>query len=260
MIKIIAGANRHPNSRSLAEFHHYWSHLHGPMFAKTPHLLRYVQHLTLPEAYGSNPAPTHDGVSFFWYESLDALRNASPSPRLADVIGPEDGDVYDWYVRSARYGDPNVITLAHNVRADDAQLFDRLPEWPIGHKRMSVIAAERVVLDGPTTPSMVKAVIVASRLPGLTLREFQDHWITVHGPLGAKVPGLRRYVQNHALQEAYAFRDLTHDGFAELWFDDLAALQRAVQTPEWKALQEDGRTLFAQPMATVIAREGVIKG
>ena len=44
-----------------------------------------------------------------------------------------------------------------------------------------------------------------------------------HGELVSRIPGLRRYVQNHGVKEAYAVRPLTHDGFSEMWFDDLAA-------------------------------------
>lgn len=259
MLKVIAGACRHPTNRPLADFHAYWSERHGPLFARTPELCGYIQHHTLPEAYGVDPKPTHHGASMFWYADLDALRDPPPSPRLSEVFRPEDGDLYDWYVRSARYGDPETLTLRETVIADDRQLFDRSPEWPLHPKRTSVIAEERIVVDGSTTPTMVKAIYMASRLPGLSLKEFASHWFEVHGALVAELPGVRRYVQNHAIPEAYAFRGLTHDGFAELWFDDLAALRQAFAAPEWQALREDGRTLFAHPVSIVVARERVIK-
>jgi EthD domain-containing protein len=59
--------------------------------------------------------------------------------------------------------------------------------------------------------------------------------------------------------EAFAVRGLTHDGFAEMWFDDLPGLRTALASPEWQALREDGRSLFAQPISVVVARERVIK-
>ena len=52
---------------------------------------------------------------------------------------------------------------------------------------------------------------------------------------------------------------MTHDGFSELWFDDLAHLQHAATTPEWQAVIEDGKRLFAQPVGLVIARERIQK-
>jgi uncharacterized protein (TIGR02118 family) len=259
MIKVISAANQHPTNRSRADFFQYWRQRHGPLFARTPELRRYVQHFSVAEAYGGDQSPTHDGASMFWYEDLDALRNAV-SPRLGEVITSADGDLYQWYVASARYGPPQSITLQETVRADDRQLFDRSADWPTHLRRATVMARERVIVDGVTDPSMIKAIYIASRKPGLSLDEFQQHWFEVHGELGSRVPGVRRYVQNHGLPEAYALRPMTHDGFSELWFDDLESLQRARASAEWKKLSEDGQTLFTYPMAVLVAHEAVIKG
>jgi uncharacterized protein (TIGR02118 family) len=259
LIKIISGALRHPTNRSPAEFRQYWAERHGPLFAKTPELRRYVQHITLPDAYDGRPAPTHDGASMFWYDDLESLRNPPRSPRLSGAIREEDGVLFEHYVRAARYGDPDAMTLRETVVADDRQLFDRSPDWPLHQKRTSVVATEHVIVDGQTTPDMVKVIYTAARMPGLSLEDCFNHWLEVHAPLGARVPGLRRYVQNHAIPEAYGVRGLTHDAFTELWFDDLAALRSAVASPEWQALRDDVG-LFAQPMSVVVAREGIIKG
>ncbi len=72
MIKVLAPAQRHPSNRAtLAEFHQYWAETHGPLYANTKRLRRYVQHLTLPESYGFDPAPSFDGVSMFWFDDDD---------------------------------------------------------------------------------------------------------------------------------------------------------------------------------------------
>ena len=261
MIKVIAGAIKNPARRTQEEFHTYWQERHGPLFAKTPELRRYVQHHSLPEAYQGTPAATMHGASMFWFDDdLDVLRNPPESPKLSQVIGPAETTLYEHYVASKRYGDPESMTLRETVLADDRQLFDRNPDWPLDAKRTSVVARERIIVDGPTTPDMIKVVWTFSRKPGLTLPEFQEHWFEVHGQqLGAKLPGMRRYVQNHAIPEAYAFRPMTHDGFSEAWWDDLESLHRSRQSPEWAALSADGQTLFSYPMAVVIARETVIK-
>ena len=107
---------------------------------------------------------------------------------------------------------------------------------------------------------MVKVLYTASKLSGLSTEEFQQHWFEVHGPLCARVPGLRRYVQNHGIPEAYPFRAMTHDGFSELWFDDMESLHRARASSEWAQLSEDGKSLFAYPLSVVVAREDIIKG
>ena len=233
MIKVLAPAQKNPNSRTMAEFQNYWGESHGPLFSNTKDLRRYVQHLTLPESYAGTPKPTYDGVSMFWYDDLEVLRTPN--------------------------NDPKAVALRQAVVEDDRQLFDRLPGWPLHHKRASVIAEERIIVDGPTTPDMVKAIWIAGKLPGLTNDEFFGHWLEVHGPLAAKAPGIRRYVQNYAVRDASGLRPMTHDGWSEAWFDDLASLHRAVASPEWQVLREDGRTLFANNMGVSIARERVQK-
>jgi uncharacterized protein (TIGR02118 family) len=261
LIKRIGAANRHPSNRAPEDFRTYWETHHGPLFSHTPDLLRYVQHITLPEAYGGAPAPTHDGVSMFWYAGMESVTDPPRSPKLADIVPQSHTHTYEWYVRTRRYGAPESMTLAETVTADDRQLFDRSADWPTDHRRSNVTAIEHVVLEGTTLPSMVKAVCMVSRRPGLTVKEFQEHWLGEHARLVAQVPGLRRYVQNHAVLAAYALvsRPMTHDGFSELWFDDLTSLQTAATTGEWQAAFEDGKRLFAEPVGLVIARERIQK-
>jgi uncharacterized protein (TIGR02118 family) len=233
MIKVAAPALKNPERRTLAEFHNYWAESHGPLFSNTKHLRRYVQHLTLPETYEGDPKPAYDGVSLFWFDDLETALKPPAHP----------------------YAD----RLRQMVREDDAQLFDRLPGWPAHHKRASVAAMEVVIKDGPITPTMVKSIAFASRLPGLTLDEFFDHWQNVHGPLAARIPQVRRYVQNHGIRDAYSKRDMTHDGWAEMWFDDLESMAQAHALPEWQTLREDGVGLFASPISGIVARERVQK-
>jgi len=197
----------------------------------------------------------------FWYAGMESNSDPPKSPKLAEIVPPSSNDTYEWYVKTKRYGAPEAMTLQETVIADDRQLFDRSTDWPTDHRRSNVTASERVILEGSTTPSMVKALFMLSRRPGLTVQEFQERWAGEHGRLMSKVPGLRRYVQNHAVLEAYglATRPMTHDGFSELWFDDLASLQAAATTAEWQAAREAGKWLFAEPVGLVIARERIQK-
>jgi uncharacterized protein (TIGR02118 family) len=258
VIKVIAPALRHPRNRTLEDFHRYWAETHGPLFCNTRRLRGYVQHLTLPEAYGGDPAPTYDGVSMFFYDNPSGQGVATNDPEVLELlhgifgvpVEPREG---------IEEADPRDVALLRAVLKDDAQLFDRSTTWPMHHKRASVVAEERVILDGPTTPDMVKGIFIASKLPGLTHAEFFARWQHHHGPLAAKAPGLRRYVQNHAIPDAYANGTQTHDGWAEMWFDDLDSLRAAIASPEWLAVTEDGATLFAQPVGVGVARERIQK-
>jgi uncharacterized protein (TIGR02118 family) len=265
MVKVVAPAQRHPMNRTLAQFQNYWAQSHGPLFTNTKNLRRYVQHITLTDAYGVDPAPTFDGVSMFWYDRWEAFTAPKSDPELTRLMDAVAGVPLKAQAGqkapSAPAGapDPRELALLRAVLKDDAQLFDRSTTWPMHNKRASVWAREHVIVEGPTRPDMVKAIFIASKLSGLTLGEFFDHWQNHHGRLAMKVPGIRRYVQNHAMPEAYTDGGQTHDGWSEVWFDDLAALHRAVASPEWRALGEDGATLFATPMGIGVARERIQK-
>jgi uncharacterized protein (TIGR02118 family) len=256
MIKVLAPAQRHPTNRALAEFHHYWGESHGPLFANSKSLRRYVQHLTLPEAYGLDPSPTFDGISMFWYEDVQSRRVSTDDPEILALLEGSRGVSVRPEIRQASSAtDPVALALLRAVLKDDAQLFDRSPGWPRHLRAGAIMAEERVIVDGPAAPEMVKAILITSKLPGLTLDQFFNRWHDHHGPLTSKLPGLRRYTQNHAIPDAYADRGQTHDGWSELWFDDLEALRRATETREWQTIQQDTATLFAQPMGIGIARE-----
>jgi uncharacterized protein (TIGR02118 family) len=261
MIKVVAPAQRHPSNRPLGEFHRYWGESHGPLFTNTTRLRRYVQHLTLHEAYGVDPAPTFDGVSMFWYDELASEFAQASDPEMAELIRAVLGiePVMTAEVSQQSAAEAAETELVRAVLKDDAQLFDRSLGWPMHHKRAFVAAREHVVVEGETSPEMVKAIFIASKLPGLTLSEFFERWRHDHGALAARIPGLRRYVQNHAIPEAYAGRGQTHDGWSELWFDDIGALRGAVASPEWGAVREHGEMLFAVPIGVGVARERVQK-
>ncbi len=86
---------------------------------------------------------------------------------------------------------------------------------------------------------MVKLVYCVCRKPGLSRDEFVRYWAEVHGPIGRRIPGLRRLVQSYALAVPGDSRPADFDGLAELWFDDVEAIVRARQSAEWAAATAD---------------------
>jgi uncharacterized protein (TIGR02118 family) len=86
---------------------------------------------------------------------------------------------------------------------------------------------------------MIKLVYCITRKPGMTDEEFFHYWKYVHGPMGARIPGLRRLVQSHRVNVFEDVRGPDFDGMAELWFDNAAALLKARQSAEWKVSAED---------------------
>jgi len=228
-IKRITAANENLiNGRSRVEAQHYWAETHGKLVANNPNLRRYHHYFSLPEAYESEPKPTFIGISMFWRD--DPFMMTQPAP---------DG----WFP----------------VRADDEHVFDRTRRWPIDDQHADILGEEHVIIDGAKTPSMVNAIFMVCRLPGLDHRDFFEHWTDVQVPLAGKLPGLRRYIQTTALLDQFQRGSQTHDGFSEFWFDDFAAFQKAVASPEWKAMEDDGSTLFCEQKGIVIGREYVQK-
>lgn len=73
----------------------------------------------------------------------------------------------------------------------------------------------------------------------MTLEEFSRYWRDVHGPIGRRIPGLRRLVQSHPVPNPPDMGQPRFDGVAELWFDDMAALEAARRSPEWQASTAD---------------------
>ncbi len=70
------------------------------------------------------------------------------------------------------------------------------------------------------------------RKPGLTHKQFSEHWRNVHGPMIRNHPVvskfIKRYVQHH-LQPGQGFpgtQSLDFDGFSESWFECIEARQQ----------------------------------
>jgi uncharacterized protein (TIGR02118 family) len=80
---------------------------------------------------------------------------------------------------------------------------------------------------------MLKLVYCITRKPGLTDEEFFHYWEQVHGPIGRRIPQLRKLVQSHRVLVAGDPIQPDFDGMAELWFDDAEALLTARNSPEW---------------------------
>jgi uncharacterized protein (TIGR02118 family) len=84
---------------------------------------------------------------------------------------------------------------------------------------------------------MITRMGILTRKPDLTPEQFRKHWLEVHGPLAARLPGLRRYHQNHVVDASQLAIDHARgawevDGFSQLWFDDTDAMRRAIEVPE----------------------------
>ena len=218
MLKLIACLKRKPGV-GVEQFQRHWRTQHAEIVVRQKGLRRYVQNHVLLDAYATGEPP-FDGVAEAWFDDLDTMRRLAPTPEY----------------RAVRDDEPHFLDV---------------PAMRV------VLADEVVVVDGTEAPGALKLIALLTRKPGLAPGEFQRHWREVHGPLVARSPGVRRYVQSHARLGGYsAGRTPPYDGVALLWFDDEAARRSASETPEYARAVADGAS-FVTPGTPVLLTRGL---
>jgi uncharacterized protein (TIGR02118 family) len=208
-------------------FHRYWREVHAPIVVQIPQLRRYVQSHRIDaertdSAYDDNVS-SYDGVAEVHLDGLEAFGALRKTPQ---------------YLEGALADEQNFLDLTR-------------VEW--------MATTDHVMLDGPTGGTLVKGVWQLKRKPGMSVADFRRYWIEVHGQLGRALPGLRRYVQSHLIDEAYLYAEPRHDGVAQLWFDSAAALAAAFDSPAGKDVQADGpKMLDMRLLRFFLADENVV--
>ena len=102
---------------------------------------------------------------------------------------------------------------------------------------------------------MIKVLFVMHKRPDMDEAAFRDYWRNTHGPLTAKLPGLRSYVQHHPFPDPHG-DPLPADGIDVLEFDGVFAMQDALATPEGQAMLDDiGNFLDKDRSGPVIIEE-----
>src|SRR5437899_10950988 len=103
---------------------------------------------------------------------------------------------------------------------------------------------------------IIKLVYCITRRPGMSIEEFSRYWREVHGPIGRRIPGLRRLVQSHPVPRPPDMAAPDFDGMPELWFDDMTALEAAPPSPRWRAsTQGEANFIDASPAALFVNAE-----
>ena len=221
MVKAVTLVARKPGM-SVEAFQEYWRTRHADVVVKIPGIRRYVQSHARPSGYRKGELP-YDGIAEMWFDDTAAMKALRTDPAYAAV------------------------------QADEANFIDR--------SRMALlITEEHVVLEGPAPPNAAKHVELVTRKPGLGVEEFQRYWRSVHGPIAATIPGLRRYVQSHTRRSAYeSGRAPAYDGVAITWFDDTQAMRASAASPEYARTRADEPNfLDTSRLPVIITREHVV--
>ena len=108
---------------------------------------------------------------------------------------------------------------------------------------------------------MIKIVYCITKKSGMSDEEFFRYWKDVHGPIGARIPCLRKLVQSHRVAVSGDAKASDYDGMAELWFDDVESLFAARRSSEWKASTDDEANFIDhKKVAYFVSQEHVIVG
>ena len=106
---------------------------------------------------------------------------------------------------------------------------------------------------------MVKLIALLKRKPGYTREEFAQRWLKEHIKLSAKMPGLLGYRINIATdyQPDGAGIEPIYDGTAELWWDDIEAMEAAFASEEGKVAGVDADK-FAEVRIHIYTEEYIV--
>jgi uncharacterized protein (TIGR02118 family) len=218
------------------EFVDYWQTNHTPIARNIEGVVRYQQ--VLP-----NDATNaeFDGLAELYYETLDELHEALGSP------GSRDYEPTKEVAAEAREDVDNFLAI---------------------DKRPRIIGEERVVKDEVEgdTDGLYKHSAFLVRQDGITHKEFIDHWQNTHTPIASEIAGVVRYSEVIPSDPENA----EFDGVAEVYFEDLDKLYRALGSEKSRAYdapsgnaneaREDvDNFLFIKERSRMIGQERVVK-
>lgn len=221
MVKMIAFFKRKPGM-SVEDFQSYWRTTHADIVVKLPGIRRYVQSHTILSGYRKGE-PVYDGMAEIWFDDTEIMRAQAGRPEFAAVQADE----------------PNFMDVSSSG---------------------SIITEEHLIKDGAIPTDGVKNVEFVTHKPGLPIEDFQKHWREIHGPLGAAIPVVKRYVQSHTRLSIYQKgKTPAYDGVALTWFDSTQAMRTSATTPEYDRTRADEVNFIAPgKLPVIITKEHVI--
>jgi uncharacterized protein (TIGR02118 family) len=220
----------HPKpGMSEKEFQDYWKNVHAIKYAsKIPQIKRYLIDSRIP--FGPEPEdPLFSGVAEIWLENEEE--------QIASLQSKE-------FLEGARLDEPN---------------------WAAFWRTVGVDTTAHVLMEGePLSRDLnrVKLLVMVKRKAGMPLEEFRHYMLDSHASKVMKLPGLRRYLQGHVRDGFYAIGESILDCVSQLWFDDIASLERACCSFEYKeqVLPDYNKFLETNYIHTMVTDETWIIG
>ena len=106
-LKSIDLVNR-KSGMSVDDFQKYWRDVHGPLCTAARAMRRYVQNHTRRAIYDSGRTPPYDGVAMAWFDDMQALRAAAPTPEFERLRADVENFI-------ARDRSPSVLTREYVI-------------------------------------------------------------------------------------------------------------------------------------------------
>ena len=88
---------------------------------------------------------------------------------------------------------------------------------------------------------MIANIGILSKKETHTAERFKECWHHVNDILNAKIPGLLGYIRNSiidSVQNVHAQSDMIVDGFDQMWFEDLAAMEQFFKSDTYQAVEK----------------------
>ncbi|MEO0967708.1 MAG: EthD domain-containing protein [Cyanobacteria bacterium J06639_18] len=211
------------------DFQDYWKNIHATKYArKIPQIKRYAIDLRIP--FGSESKdPLWSGVAEIWLPN--------EQEQLASLQSKE---------------------FLEGARLDE-------PKWAAFWRTLVLDTTAHVMLEGSPSQKdskMVKLFILNKRKEGLPLEEFRQKMLDSYAPKILQLPGLKRYLQCHVRDSFYGIGEAVLDSVSILSFNDINALEAALQSREYKEQVEPNLAVLskAKYTHTIVTDENWIIG
>lgn len=209
------------NEISARSFQEYWLTCNREIVSRLPGLMHYCQSHTLLSAY-EKMRPAADGIAEYWFESRDDYTECENSRIFEDV----QRDILKF------------CAVEKNIR---------------------MIVREEVIKNSTVSPDGVKSIELVTKKEGMEAEIFQKYWKEIHGPLGASIPPVNRYIQNHEVLESYnGSVQPKLDGLAITWFDSTQKMRESALTQEYSNTRADEENFLTIPLDFIITKEHII--
>ncbi len=216
---------------TVQEFQNYWVNVHAVKYAsKIPQIKRYLIDTRIPfDGDMGTPKLPHEGVAEIWLEGEEE--------QLASLQSKE---------------------FLEGARLDE-------PKWAAFWLTFGLDTTAHLIVEGPPLtkdPTWIKLLILLKRKPGVPLENFRQYSLKVHAPVVAELPGLKRYLQCHTRDGSYVFGEASFDGVEQLWFDNVDALRKALDSVQFQEKVKASLDSFVdlKYIFTLVTRENWIIG